>query len=67
MNTFLHENVAAALPANFKVRDVAPLVLAWVRPRHGMIWSEVRRFGAQTLSTAPVEQPKLRRELRFAV
>lgn len=63
MNSFLHRNVAASLPRNFKVRDLAPMLAKWYRPRHALIVEEIR----DAIVGEPEEDPAPRGKIRFAV
>lgn len=62
MNSFMHRNVAAALPAKLELREVAKSLIGWYRPRHGLLVEEVRRA-----VSGEDEAPTPRAKLRFAV
>ena len=67
MSAFIKAN--AVLPSDFSLTKVPSMVAGWYRPRHDLIWGELRRLGKEMVEPepAPVAQPKPRRQLRFAV
>ncbi len=67
MNTFMHNAVTAALPSKPKVRQLGTLVFDWYRPRHALIWKEVRKAVLSEDAPAPAaaDETKPVRKLRF--